>query len=120
MTLPDYSGLLGRDIAFVVSDPWDFEMPNGSNRIHARVTSLQGIIGLWAESCEDVVFAEKGLRGRRLDIRARHVGDTLREVTERGGMTASLGLVAIGGGAKIHFVAIGSVELLPESGENSL
>ncbi len=116
MATPDYSDLIGEEIAFQVSEPWDFEMPDGTNIIRARITSVQGITGLRAEAFEDVEFPEKGVQGRRLDIRARYEGQTLRLVRGKSNLTAGLGL---DDGKKIHYVAIGSVELLDENREDS-
>ena len=76
MSSSSNSDLIGREIVLIVSSPWDYKAPDGTNSEYARITSFDVEKNcLVAESHREIYLPRKDVRGTRLEIHMRHSRD---------------------------------------------
>jgi hypothetical protein len=94
MSSSSNSDLIGREIVLIVSSPWDYKAPDGTNSEYARITSFDVEKNcLVAESHREIYLPRKDVRGTRLEIHMRYEAHTFDHVHAGHRVPVNVGLV---------------------------
>ncbi len=91
--------LVGKSIVIWVSEPWDFESPEGENVINAQVVEVgtkKATFCLVAEAPYEVEVPRSKARGRRFLLSSRYEDDRIMDIAKGRDIMAAVAVVPPG------------------------